>query len=559
MSRRRLRAVAAALALALAAIVVRAAQISVLEHEQWLERARRQHEQVITVPGPRGDIRTADGYVLAASLDRDAVQVDTGLLTYPMLFAQAAAPLLGVTPEELMERLTTGPRAVWLAQRAPEAVAEALRDLAPDAVVLVPDWERVYPLGTLAAATVGFVGREELRTVGRSGLEHHFDALLAGEPAQYLAVNDAIRRRLRLERVQGGRTGADVVLTLDARIQAASEAVLRRVVDEHDARAASAVVLEPSSGELLALASVPGFDPEDAGAVPPERWRLRPVQDAFEPGSTVKPLVAAAALASGVVRPGERFDCTHRGTRVAGRWIRDHAEPGLYTIDEIVIESANAGIIEVAERVEPELLWRALNGFGFGRRPGIGFPAEASGILPEPERWSGMSRAGLALGQELSASPLQVAVAYAAVANGGWKVRPRLVREDPWTGERMPETSEHVLDAPLAGRLAAMLESVVEHGTGQTAAVPGYRVAGKTGTAQRAGANGFDDDRHTAWFAGFLPLPDPRVVIVVAVENPERGFWASEVAAPAFASIAASAMNRLGVPPVGRPVTGGTT
>lgn len=554
MNRKRLMVLTGCLLLAGTGIMARSLEVMVLQHELWSERARRQQQQFLRVPGPRGDILSADGYVLATSSDRLAAQLDTHLLSYPALFARAAAPLVGVPVERLAHRLEHGPRNQWLAQRMDRERAEALRALAPDAVVLVPDSERVYPLGSLAAPVLGFVGREELRTVGRAGFEHHYDALLAGEPETYLTVNDAVQRRLRLERLSSGHAGYDLELTLHARIQAACEAELAAAVTEQRARAASAVVLEVDTGAVLAVGSLPSFDPSDPGAVPPDHWRLRAVQDAYEPGSLVKPMVAAAALAGGAVHPGDRFDCRHHGIEVAGHWFRDHAKPGMYSLDEIVAESANAGIIEVADRLAPRQLWRALDVFGFGRRTGVGFPAEGTGILPPPATWSRLSAASLALGQEVTATPLQVAVAYAAIANGGWLLRPRLVQRVSADGQSV-DGDEHwrsrVLDERLAARVTTMLEGVVTVGTGREAQVPGYRVAGKTGTAQRAVDGAFDDVHHVAWFAGFLPVPHPRVVVVVAVVEPTADFWGSTVAAPVFARIAEAVATQLGLPPDG--------
>ena len=532
-------------------VVARAVQITVVDGEQWRDRARRQHQQVIKVPGPRGTIRTADGYVLATSLERVAIQANTHLLDDPELFAQAAAPLIGIDGDELSKRLTDGPRTVWLAKQASVETGEAVRELAPTAVVLVPDFARVYPLGEVAAPVVGFVGREELRMVGRAGLEHHYDDKLAGEPQTYLAVNDAIQRKVRLERLERGRDGKDLELSLHARLQAVCETELQRAVKELRADAASAVILDPRTGAILALGSVPSFDPAAPGRVPPEQWRLRPVQDAIEPGSTVKPVVAAAALIVNSVRPGERFNCLGRGVRLAGFWIRDHVEPGRYTLDEVVAYSANTGIIEVVERIPQNDLYRTFAAFGFGRRSGIDFPAEARGLMPEVQTWSKLSRAGFALGQELTVTPLQMALAYAAIANGGWLPEPCLFTSasaDEGLGSADGQSRARVLDERLSARLTSMLEAVVDEGTGEEARIAGLRVAGKTGTAQLAVNGGFDDDHHVAWFAGFLPLPDPRIVIVVAVENPRVDFWASTVAAPVFARIAEAAAGHLDIP-----------
>ena len=313
------------------------------------------------------------------------------------------------------------------------------------------------------------------------------------------------------------------------------------------------MVLEAHTGNLLALASAPFSDRPSTGIdYNGESWCLRPVQSAIEPGSTIKPFVAAAGLSAGVVRPGELFDCTKRGIRVGNTWIRDHADPDLYTLDEIIVHSSNAGIIQVVERLDNDLLWRMFDGLGFGRKPELGFPSEASGLLWSVERWSSMSPSGLALGQELTTSPLQLALAYAAVANGGWLPEPRLVdrmrgRVDSARDRIQPRT--RVMDRRLANRVAVMLEQVVVEGTGTMAQVPGYRAAGKTGTAQVAVDGTFDDDHHTAWFAGFLPMPDPRWVIVVAIENPTVSFWASSVAAPVFAEVARATIHMACLPP----------
>lgn len=551
MNRRRFLAVAAVLLLGGAVVFARSLQVTVFEHDAWSEQANKQQRQVIQVQGPRGTIRTADGYILATSVERVAIRVDTSNLEYPELFARAAAALLVTSEDELMRRFSEGPRSLWLAKMVPREVAEEVRLLAVRAVALVPDFARIYPQQHLAAPVVGFVGREELNTIGRSGFEHHYDAYLAGEPEAYLAVNDAIRRKVRLEKLHSGRAGYDLELSINARLQARCEAALADGIHRHGAKAGSAVVVDPWTGRVLALASLPSFDPSSPGSSPSANWRLRPVQDALEPGSTVKPVIAAAALSEGVVREGELFDCTDRGTRVAGHWVRDHADPGMYTLDEVVVYSANVGIILAAERVPDKMLWNAFAAFGFGRRSGIDFPAEARGLMPETRTWSKMSSASFALGQELTVSPLQMAMAYAAIANGGWLRRPVLVRSDTGdAGTASDAGATRVLEEGLARRLRTMLEGVVVEGTGKLAAVPGYRVAGKTGTAQRAENGNYDDEQHTSWFAGFLPMPDPRLVIVVAIEDPaERDFWASTVAAPVFAEIAAAAVTILDIPP----------
>ncbi|HOC43145.1 MAG TPA: penicillin-binding protein 2 [Thermoanaerobaculales bacterium] len=552
MNRRRGLAVVVGLALAVAVVVGRSVQVMVLQHGFWASQARRQQEQVIEAPGPRGQILSADGYVLATSVERYAIQLDTRTVDDPGQFAEDAAKLLNCPAWDIRRRFKGGARSVWVAQRVERRTAEKVQGLAPHAVVLVPDSQRVYPLGTVAAPVVGFVGREELATIGRAGLEHYYDALLSGEPQTFLAIHDAVQRRLSLRKLEEGRAGYDLELTINARLQASCELELAEVLEARQAKAVSAVVLDARTGSVLAIVSLPSFDPSSPASAPQADWRLRPVQDAYEPGSVVKPLVAAAALAQGAVRPGELFDCRQRGVRVAGKWLRDHAAPGIYTLDEIVSESANAGIVQIALRMRRDDLWRTFDAFGFGRRTGVGFPGESAGILPPVRSWSGLSQASLALGQELTVTPLQVALAYAAIANGGWLLQPRLVARATGGEQSVPDREQwraHVLDAGLSERVGRMLEAVVEDGTGKQAQVPGYRVAGKTGTAQRAVHGTFDDVHHVAWFAGFLPQPDPSVVVVVAVEEPGGEFWGATVAAPVFARVARAAMCQLVVAP----------
>ncbi len=553
MNRARLLIVILVLASGAVAVLGRSAQVSVLDHQYWTSKAFEQHEKMINIQGPRGQILSSDGYVLATSSRCYALQIDRLHLEYPELFAAAAASLLGETTESIMLKLTTGPRYQWLAKGLDTDTAQTIRALERSAIGIVPHWERVYPLGRTAAPLVGFVGREELQLTGRSGLENYYETLLVGEADRCLFVKDAHGRQLQLERVRRGRAGYDLELTLDARLQHAAESELLAMMESAGAQRGSVVVLEAHTGNLLALASIPFSERPSTGTdYNSECWALRPVQTAIEPGSTIKPFIAAAGLASGVVRQDELFDCKARGIRVGHTWIRDHASPDIYTLDQVIAHSSNIGIIQVAQRLDEDYLWQMFDGLGFGRRPELGFPSETSGFLWPVKRWSSMSRSGLALGQELTASPLQLALAYAAIANGGWLPEPRLVdrmrgRIDSTRDRIQPRT--RVMDRQLANRVAAMLEQVVVEGTGIKAQVPGYRTAGKTGTAQMAVNGTFDDDHHTAWFAGFLPMPDPRWVIVVAIENPTKTFWASSVAAPVFAQVARATIHMAGLPP----------
>ncbi len=376
MSRGRLLIVILVLASVAVAVLGRSAQVSVLDHQRWCSRAFEQQEKMIEIQGPRGRILSSDGYVLATSTRRWALQVDQWNLEYPELFAAAAAPLLGQTPSSINLRLKKGARFLWLAKGLDSDTAYSIRNLERGAIRIVPHWDRVYPLGRTAAPVVGFVGREELRLEGRAGLESYYEHLLVGEPDQCYFVEDAHGRQLQLERVHRGRAGYDLELTLDARLQRTAEAELLAALESSGANQGSVVILEAHTGNLLALASAPfSSRPSTGTAYDGNCWCLRPVQSAIEPGSTVKPFVAAAGLSAGVVGPDELFDCTKRGIKVGNTWIRDHADPDTYSLDQVIVQSSNAGIIQVAERLDDDLLWRVFNGLGFGSIREFGFPS----------------------------------------------------------------------------------------------------------------------------------------------------------------------------------------
>ena len=385
MSARRLWVVVFILVVAGMTVVARAVQVTVVDGELWRDRATRQHEQSIEVPGPRGTIRTADGYVLATSLERVAIQTNTFLLDDPELFARAAAPLLGLDGDDLSSDSSTDHgRCGWPSRFSRRPARPSANSLRPR-WCWCPDFARIYPLGSLAAPVVGFVGREELRMVGRAGLEHYYDLILAGDPQSFLAVNDAIQRKVRLERLERGQRRVRS-RTYPARadpggLRGRAPACAGRVRSRRRlcgrARSPDRRPARPRFGPVVrSLGPVVrplGPRPAPTGAVAP----------ATDPGRSGTGFDCQARAGGGgplcdAVRPGERFDCSGRGIRLAGFWIRDHVDPGRYTIDEVVAYSANAGIIEIAERIPQEHLYRTFSAFGFGRRSKIGFPGRGA-------------------------------------------------------------------------------------------------------------------------------------------------------------------------------------
>jgi len=554
-NRARLRWLAWGLSAWAAVVVCRLVQVQVVEHRQWESGSARQRERPLEVEEPRGDIVSRDGRVLAGSLERAAVYANPRKIPREAwgVLAAGLAPLLGQPAATIVAQLRSHDGFFYLAKDVDPQVKDAIARLRQRGVGTVRTELRVYPHGALAGPLVGYINAEGN---GQAGLEGFYDRTLRGLPSVYRVLQDgkisptAIDLRPETE----GRPGQSLIITLDCRVQQVVEQELGRTVAETGAKGASAVVLDPATGELLAVASVPSYDPGHLGQGAQNDRRNRAVEDALEPGSTFKPFIVAAAMEAGVLDPFEMVDCSGGGVTIANVFIHDHARFGFLPVRDVLAKSSNAGTIRIAYRVGPGQLDGTIRRLGFGQPTRVELPAETRGIYRGPQSWSALSRAGLAIGQEISVTPIQLAQAYAAIANGGLLVHPRLVvetrdRSGRTVAPNPPQAGVRVLPADVAGRIATMLEAVVEEGTGKAADVPEFRVAGKTGTAQRAFSGSYAAGRHVAWFAGFLPMPSPSLVIVVCVDEPVRDYWAADVAAPAFGRIAARTVVLLGLAP----------
>jgi cell division protein FtsI (penicillin-binding protein 3) len=555
-NRARLRWLGVGLAVWAAAVAARLVQVQLVEHREWEADSARQRERTLEVEEPRGAIVSRDGRLLAGSLEGVAVYANPSRIPrarWPEL-ARSLAGIVGTTPAGVLQAFADHEGFFYLAKNLDSRVASLVAKLDARGIGTLRTERRVYPNGSLAGPTVGFVNGEG---DGQAGLEAFYDRTLRGVPSVYRELRDGKKTSptqldLRLERP--GRPGQSLVLALDCRVQQVVEEELARTLQDTGAKGAAAVVMDPTTGELLAIASLPSYDPGRVGQVPPDVLHNRAVEDALEPGSTFKPIVVAAAMADGVLRPSELVDCSGGGVQVANVFLHDHARFGLLPVREILAKSSNTGAIRIALRLSASQLDAEIRAFGFGAPTRVGLPAEASGIYRSPRSWSGVSQASLALGQEITVTPLQLAQAYAVIANGGLLVRPTLVVETRDQGGDVlapfrPQPANRVLPPAIANSLATMMEAVVEEGTGVAADVPGYRVAGKTGTAQRPHDGSYAAGRHVAWFGGFLPMPSPRLVIVVCVDQPASTYWAAEVAAPPFGRIAGRVVTLLGIPP----------
>ena len=547
---RRIRLLLVVLVLALAASLGRAVWLQAVRAEPLARMAASQHRETIEIPARRGTIYDRTGALLALGESATTVYADPRRVRDPVAAARAAGEILGKDPDALLAALSDRTRGfVYLARQADPAKAAALAKLELDGIGFYAEERRAYPQRTVAAHVLGYAGVDN---AGLAGVEQALDGVLAGKAGSKTIVKDPFGRAIEVLESQPEREGRDVHLTIDHHIQANAETVLRETVKKWNAASASAVVLDPLTGEILALAVAPSFDANRFGDVPPARSRNRAVTDPYEPGSTFKLITTAAVLSEGLVSPSTAFTLPYT-IQVADRTIKDsHERPTeRMTVAEILSQSSNVGTVTLAQMLGERKLADWIGRFGFGEPAGLAFPGESAGIVLPVEQWSGSSIGNIPIGQGIAVTPVQMAAAYAAVANRGTWVQPHLVSRID--GQRLPAPRrKRIVTQPIAQTLVSMLKGVVdEGGTGTAAGVRGYQVAGKTGTAQKPDheRGGYSPDRYVASFVGFVPASDPRLVILVNVDEPRGSIWGGVVAAPAFQQIASFGLQYLEVPP----------
>ncbi|HYM90755.1 MAG TPA: penicillin-binding protein 2 [bacterium] len=560
LSRWRLTAVFAVWITTFALLAVRLVELQVV-HASALQRlAIRQHLESLRLPGRRGLILDRRGSRLAVNVEAASVYAVPRMIPDRAAFAREVAPRLQLSAGEVEARLQRGgPFFAWLARRQPPETADAIRALhLGDALGIMPESLRTYPAGALAAGAIGFTG---LDGVGLAGLELQYDGTLHGVEGIGTAHRDAIGRELmQTQRILAPpRDGDTLVLTLDEVVQHIAQRELGRTVTATGAQGGVAIVMDPQSGAILALAALPTFDPNQYQAAPPSHWKSRAVSDLYEPGSTFKLFLAAAALGTQAVDPDETFLDPGK-IRINGATIHDAEPPehSILTLAEIVKYSSNVGAAQVATRVGKDRFDAYIRRFGFGRPTGIDLPGEAAGIIRPTSEWYGPSLQNIGFGQGISVTPIQLLRAASALATHGLAVHPHLVEaiRDPaghtvaTPGERPPD---QVIEPGVADRVLSMMRSVVDGGTGIQARLEGYPVAGKTGTAQRPGAFGYEPGAYVASFVGVVPVPGPRLAILVIVDRPRGVYLGGEVAAPVFREIARQVLWYLRIPPAGGP------
>jgi cell division protein FtsI (penicillin-binding protein 3) len=532
-----------------AGLAARAVQLHAVDGEWLAARAAAQHDRTLRLAALRGEIRDRRGKLLAVSADVESVAVSPRRLSDPRRAARALAPILRVSQRDLERRFARGRGFVWAKRWVTPDEAARVRKLGLEGVSLHAERKRFYPHRTLASALLGFAGHDG---TGLAGIELGFDAALRGAPVALPAARDA-RGQILLpwEPEPEARLGARLVLALDARLQHFAEQALDRALGKTRARQATLVALDPHSGDLLALAERPAFDPNLFWKHEPSAHRSRAFIDLFEPGSTLKPFVIALALERRAVRPGDRFDCENGAWRVRDRVIRDYRPHGVLSVADVLRVSSNIGTAKIADRVGSHALVAGLRRLGFGERTGSGFPGEAPGALHELRERQAVERANLAFGQGISVTAIQLATAAASFANGGYRVRPRLALRLE-RGERVVEwptaPRERVLSEATASRVRDMLREAVARGSGQAAALPRHAVAGKTGTAQKVVNGVYSEEDYVAAFVGMVPAENPRLVVAVVLDEPRGVHTGGAVAAPVFREVAGYAVEQLALP-----------
>ena len=533
-------------AAAVAAIEARVLYLQLVDREFLTAQGDDRYLRTVQMSAHRGSILDRHGEPLAVSTPVDSIWVNPGELKPELGRLAELASVLGLDPDVLARRVTSNMERefVYLRRHLSPAKATGVLSLGLPGVRTLREFRRYYPAGEVAGHVLGFTNIDDQ---GQEGLELGFDHWLTPEIGSKRVIQDRLGRVVGdVEQIKPARDGNTLRTSLDLRLQYLAYRELKRAVTENSAQSGSVVILDPFTGEVLAIVNQPSYNPNDRSQLDVSRYRNRAVTDILEPGSSFKPFILAAALESGLYSADTLVDTSPGILRVNGRVLtEDTSNLGLIDVTTVLARSSNVGAAHIALSMDAESLWRVLTSFGIGRLTDSGFPGESAGVLNEPRHWRAIGQATLAYGYGLSVTALQLARAYSAIAAGG--VLPSvsfLALDEPPPGER-------VISESTASDLLGMLQAVVAPGgTARRAAISNYTVAGKTGTARKSGVGGYLEDRYTAIFGGIAPATDPRLVVVVVIDEPRSGaYYGGQVAAPVFARIVAGALRQLAVAP----------
>ncbi len=554
-SRRRAYAVAFTLVLWMFIISGRLVYLQVFQHEWLGERARRQQTTTGGTTAPRGMILDRNGLELARSLDVDSFFAEPHFVDDPRESARQFAPAVGadagVIEAKLSEAKSKGRKFVWLAREVEHEGAERVKALKLKGIHSIREPKRYYPNGRLAAHVLGHVGLDD---EGLGGVERSFEKSLGGEGGLVTLTRDA--KRTAFDSIEvAARAGASVVLTIDRNIQHMVEQSLAAAVVRERAKSGTAVVLDPHTGEILALANAPTFDPNGAAGIPAAARVNQALQYVYEPGSTFKIVAYSAALEEGLARSDDPVDCQMGAITLFGRTVRDTHPYGTLTVAEALAKSSNVAAIKLGRKVGDERMYEYIRRFGFGERTGVELAGETRGLLRKVSSWEKTSIMSIAIGQEIGTTPVQVASAFGAIANEGLRIAPHLVKEvrdeRGLIVQRTEPQTRQVVRSETAREIRRMLEGVTITGTAKAARPIGYSAAGKTGTAQKVDpqTRTYSKSKYVASFVGFAPVENPSVVIIVVLDEPGGSYYGGTVAAPVFREIAQHVLPYLDVAP----------
>jgi cell division protein FtsI (penicillin-binding protein 3) len=535
------------------AVLFRLVSLQVLQAAELTLKADRQHQKTVSLEGARGTIVDRHGKVLAMNMEVPSVFGVPTALESPAKTARHLSPVLHVSTGELERKLRQDRGFVWLARKLDPEQGRRLERMPMEGIGMVMEGRRFYPKGPLLSHVLGFAGMDG---EGLEGIERRYESQLHGEKRVTILQRDALGRTVfpkgRAEQVPA--PGHSLVLTIDEVIQYITEKELEDAVTRAHAKSGTMIVLDPQTGALLALAISPRFDPNAVAAIGPDRWRNRALTDAYEPGSTMKAVVAAAAIEENVMKPNTMVFGENGRMTVANTVIHDHEKMGWVTFAEVIQKSSNIGAAKTGMALGDQRLYRYLQAFGFGQRTEIDLPGEAGGLVKDPRYWGRRSAASISMGQEIGVTPIQMVSAIGAIANGGVLMKPFVVSEvrDPEgrvVKHVLPQVKRRVVSPETARTVTTILEGVVTDGTGGKAAIPGFRVAGKTGTAQKIDprTGTYSSSLFVGSFVGFTPADNPRLAMIVVIDEPHGEAWGGTVAAPVFRRVGEQVLNYLGV------------
>jgi cell division protein FtsI (penicillin-binding protein 3) len=535
-----------ALALGAVALESRILYLQLVNKEFLTEQANDRHLRTQQISAHRGTLTDRYGEPLAVSTPVDTVWANPKELKPALARLPELAAVLDQDTEWLERRITSNldREFVFLQRHLRPAKAEQVMQLGLPGVGTVREYQRFYPAGEVAGHIVGFTDVDDR---GQEGLEAAFDHWLKGENGSKRVLQDRLGRVIGdVELLSTARPGKDLRTSIDLRLQYLAYRELKRAVTDSRARSGSVVVLDPNTGEVLAMVNQPSYNPNDRSQYHAEQYRNRAVTDIFEPGSSFKPLVLAAALESGAFNPRTMIDTTPGSLSINNRKItEDEHNLGRVDLTTVLALSSNVGAARVGLTMEPQTIWKQLTGFGIGRLSDSTYPGESAGVLNDPQHWRTIGQATLSYGYGVAVTTLQLARAYSAIAASG------VVRPVSMLAVDVPPPGERVISANTAQELISMLEAVVApSGTGKRAAIRNFHIAGKTGTTQKSGVGGYTAERHGAIFAGIAPASAPRLVVVVMIDEPQsQAYYGGDVAAPVFANIVSGALRVMAVPP----------